>query len=687
MPGIVPVMLRVIHYISMSTLKIDLGPDDIKRAPIRELYSLAARIRTAIITTVTQNGGHLASNLGVVELTIALHRVFTTPVDTLVWDVGHQCYAHKIITGRAEAFSGIRRQGGMSGFPKRSESVHDAFDVGHASTSISSALGMLAAREQLGKPGSVVAVIGDGALTGGLAWEAMSHAGTLGLPLIVVLNDNAMSISRNVGAVSSYLSRLSTTVRYQRVRRLIDRVILGVPYFGPKVHPLVLRMKRAVKAMFFKESLFSDLGFEYAGPIDGHNIQLLCEVLGQARAIMKPVVVHVVTKKGKGYRAAEENPSAYHGLPPARQSVPVSSSSEPIDPANGAEPRRPTFTEAFGSAMLELAEGEPRLVAVTAAMTTGTGLAGFQARYPERLHDVGIAEEHAVTFSAGLAAGGLRPVAAIYSTFMQRTLDQVHHDVAISGFPVIFAVDRAGAVPDDGETHQGIYDAQVFRAVPGLSILAPASAIEMTAALRWALSSSSPTMIRYPKAGCPEERPAFAEPFEAGRGVFVRKSESGASILFAASGALVDEALRAADLCAASDLAADVYHLRFLKPLDTDRFVELAKVYRLVIIAEEGVVTGSVASDLAAALNLASAVSPEGTQRTQAFAVGFDEKPLSQGTRVQLIALAGLSAESLAKKVLSEISRPGSVGLVRAGLASAERSRDSFPAAKTAGGA
>jgi 1-deoxy-D-xylulose-5-phosphate synthase len=655
--------------------------------PIRELYRLAAQIRTDIIATVTRNGGHLASNLGVVELTIALHRVFSTPVDTLVWDVGHQCYTHKILTGRAEAFSGIRRQGGLSGFPKRSESVHDAFDVGHASTSISSALGMLAARESLGTPGSVVAVIGDGALTGGLAWEAMSHAGNLGLPLIVVLNDNAMSISRNVGALSSYLSRLSATVRYQRVRRLIDRIILGVPWLGPRAHPWVLRMKRAVKAMFFTESLFADLGFEYAGPIDGHNIQVLCDVLGEARAIRKPVVVHVVTKKGKGFPAAEKNPSAYHGIAPAHQAAPVPPSSDPIDPAAEPVPKRPTFTEAFGTAMLELAKDYPQLVAVTAAMTDGTGLAAFQARYPDRLFDVGIAEEHAVTFSAGLAAGGLRPVAAIYSTFMQRTLDQVHHDAALSGLPVVFAVDRAGAVPDDGETHQGIYDVQAFRAVPGLSIIAPASAFEMAAALRWALSVSTPTMIRYPKAVCPAERPAFAEPFEAGRGVFVRKSESGASILFVASGALVDEALQAADLCAASGRAADVYHLRFLKPLDAEQFIRHALGYPLVVIAEEGVVTGSIAADLAAALKLACSGSANGSQRTEVIAVGFDEKPLPHGTRVQLLAAAGLSAEALAKKALSAFSRSGAMAFARAGASVDAHDRTSYPSAKTVGGA
>ncbi len=671
----------------MPTIEPVLGPEDIKRVPIHELYSLAARIRALIIATVTRNGGHLASNLGVVELTIALHRVFSTPVDTLVWDVGHQCYTHKILTGRAEAFSGIRRQDGLSGFPKRSESVHDAFDVGHASTSISSALGMLAARESLGNPGSVVAVIGDGALTGGLAWEAMSHAGNLGMPLIVVLNDNAMSISRNVGALSSYLSRLSATVRYQRVRRLIDRIILGVPWLGPRVHPWVLRMKRAVKAMFFKESLFADLGFEYAGPIDGHNIQVLCDVLGEARAIRKPVVVHVVTKKGKGFPAAEKNPSAYHGVAPAHLSAPVPTSSDPIDPATDTGPGRPTFTEAFGAAMMELAQEDPRLVAVCAAMTNGTGLAGFQALYPDRLFDVGIAEEHAVTFSAGLAAGGLRPVTAIYSTFMQRALDQVHHDVSLSSLPVIFAVDRAGAVPDDGETHQGIYDVQAFRAVPGLSIIAPASAFEMAAALRWALSVSTPTMVRYPKAVCPAERPAFAQPFEAGRGVFVRKSEADASILFVASGALVDEALQAADLCASSGLAADVYHLRFLKPLDMEHVIKLAQGYRLVIIAEEGVTTGSVAADLAAAIRLAAAFPNNGSQRTEVCAVGFDEKPLPHGTRGQLLAAAGLSSEALARRALSVCTRPGAMTLVRAAGSVEERDRASYPAAKTLGGA
>ncbi|HUW70371.1 MAG TPA: 1-deoxy-D-xylulose-5-phosphate synthase [bacterium] len=649
----------------MSILERINGPSDIKCLSIPELYRLAAEIRGLIISTVTVNGGHLASNLGVVELTLALHRVFTTPADSIVWDVGHQCYTHKILTGRRDDFSRVRRSDGISGFPKHSESVHDAFEAGHASTSISAALGILAANEALERRDAVIAVIGDGALTGGMAYEAMSHAGQLGLPLIIVLNDNAMSISRNVGAVSSYLSRLSTTTRYQRIRSLLDRIILGVPFLGPRMHPLVLRLKRAVKAIFFKESLFADLGFEYAGPIDGHNIELLSDVLGQARAIRKPVVVHVVTRKGKGHDAAEQNPAAFHGLSPATQPQSALLSSDPLDPAAAPAPKRITFTEAFGAAMLEAAATDRRIVAVTAAMSSGTGLSEFQRRYPRRLFDVGIAEEHAVTFAAGLAAGGLRPVVAIYSTFMQRAVDQVHHDVALGDRSVIFAVDRAGAVPDDGETHQGLYDIQAYRSVPGLTILAPASAAEVAASLRWAIEHQGPTMIRYPKSVCPPERPAYAEPLESGAGVFVRRSESGAPVLFVSSGALVDEALRASALCASAGIGADVYHLRFIKPLDQDAFVERVCSYRLVVIAEEGVLTGSVAADLAAAVSLASSGS---ASQTCAFAVGFDERPLSQGSRAELLARAGLDGASLARLALARMA-----GIDRAASAASAR--------------
>ena len=625
------------------------GPDDIKRFSVRELYRLATEIRELIIRTVTANGGHLASNLGVVELTIAIHRVFSTPRDQIVWDVGHQCYTHKILTGRKADFLAIRRPGGPSGFPKRSESIHDAFDAGHASTPVSAALGLLAAKRARAESGSVIAVIGDGALTGGMVYEAMSHAGQLGYPLIVVLNDNSMSISANVGAVSRLLSRLSATVRYQNFRRIVDKAILMVPFIGTRVHPYVLRAKRSVKALFFKESLFSDLGFEYAGPIDGHNIALLCNVLAEARDIRRPVVIHVVTKKGKGHKPSEVDPSTWHGVAPPAQCMEALSSEEtgPVQLMVKGQ----TFTEVFGAAMLTLAEEDPRIVAVTAAMAKGTGLAAFQARYPGRFFDVGIAEEHAVTLAAGMAAGGLRPVVAIYSTFMQRAFDQVHHDVALCGHPVVFAIDRAGAVPEDGETHQGIYDIQAFRAVPGLAMLAPAGAGELVAALRWALARTGPTMIRFPKADCPAEPEILKTPFVEGQGVLIQApagslpnnnipANSPSVVLFIVSGTMVDEALQAAGLVAHDGISADVYHLRFLKPVDHGFLSALAGRYKAVVLGEEGVLTGSVAAELAGSI----CASHPGLRVR---ALGFDERPLGHMGRAALLGTAGLDARGL----------------------------------------
>ena len=625
--------------LSMNILDHLSGPEDIKRFSIRELYRLAAEIRDLIICTVTANGGHLASNLGVVELTIALHRVFSTPHDQIVWDVGHQCYTHKILTGRKDSFQGIRRPGGPSGFPKRSESVHDAFDAGHASTSVSAALGLLAAKRSKKESGSVIAVIGDGALTGGMVYEAMSHAGQLGYPLIVVLNDNTMSISANVGAVSRMLSRLSTTVKYQNFRRIVDKAILMVPFIGTRVHPYVLRAKRSVKALFFKESLFSDLGFEYAGPIDGHNIALLCNVLAEARDIRRPVVIHVVTKKGKGHSPSEVDPSTWHGVaaPAHCMDIVQTDDIESIPDKDKA----PSYTEAFGSAMMSLALEDPRVVALTAAMAKGTGLLAFQSRYPGRFFDVGIAEEHAVTMAAGMAAGGLRPVVAIYSTFMQRAFDQVHHDVALCGLPVIFAVDRAGAVPEDGETHQGIYDIQAFRAVPGLTLLAPAGAGELMAALRWALAHTGPSMIRFPKAVCPPEPEVLQAAFVEGQGILISSSvQSSKRLLFIASGALVDEALQAAELAAHDGIAADVYNLRFLKPLDKGTLTALAGRYQAVVMAEEGVLTGSVAVELAGSICAGHPALP-------VRALGFAERPLPHMGRPALLGTAGLDARGL----------------------------------------
>jgi 1-deoxy-D-xylulose-5-phosphate synthase len=627
----------------MSILdRID-SPADLKRLDIRELRALAEEIRQRIIATVTRNGGHLSSNLGVVELTLALHRSFDSPRDAIVWDVGHQCYAHKLITGRRTSFESIRRSGGLSGFPKRSESSHDAFDTGHASTSISAALGLAEARHRLGQGGKVIAVIGDGALTGGMAMEALSNAGQLGLPLVIVLNDNKMSISPNVGALSRYLSRLSATTRYQAVRSRIDSIVRGVPLIGSWLYARMVRGKRAVKALLFKENLFSDLGFEYAGPIDGHNIPEMLRVFREVRALDRPVVVHVVTRKGKGFELAEEDPARYHGVAPMRLS-------------DGKVEARPavTFTEAFADALLKAAARDDRIVAITAAMAKGTGLEAFRAAFPDRFYDVGIAEEHAVTFAAGLAAGGLRPVVAIYSTFMQRAVDQVFHDVALPGLPVVFALDRAGAVGEDGETHQGLYDIALFRSMPNLAILAPASAAELSLSLDWALASGGPVMLRYPKARCPREEESFSEPIRPGRGVFVRRS--GADTLVVAMGGLVSAAAEASDALlraasagragpgAAGVSGADVYSLRFAAPFDEEAFLEAAAPYRRVIVLEEGVSVGGLGEGIAA---LAARRLP----RVSVRAFGFAAEPEAQASRDELLDRAGFSASGISALV------------------------------------
>jgi 1-deoxy-D-xylulose-5-phosphate synthase len=629
----------------MALLDSITSPSDLKQLDTGELYKLAEEIRGVIISIVTKNGGHLASNLGVVELTLALHRSFDSPSDAIVWDVGHQAYTHKLLTGRSVAFGGLRMKGGISGFPKRAESKHDVFETGHASTSISAALGLLEARTRIGTPGKVIAVIGDGALTGGMAFEALSHAGQLALPLVIVLNDNKMSISPNVGALSRYLSRLSATARYQAVRRKIDRMVRGLPLVGGVAYDLMMRGKKAAKALFFKENFFSDLGFEYVGPIDGHNIPTMLNVFRDVRALSRPVVVHVLTRKGKGFDLAEEDPTRYHGLSPMACSDGI------VEPRPSA-----TFTEAFAEAMQKRGCADPRLVAVTAAMTKGTGLEGFRASFPGRLHDVGIAEQHAVTFAAGLAAGGLHPVVAIYSTFMQRAVDQVFHDVALPGLPVVFAVDRAGAVGEDGETHQGIYDIAIFRSFPRLSILAPASAVELDLCLNWALDSGAPAIIRYPKAVCPREEAAYASPVVPGRGVFLRRS--GAPTLLVAMGGLVRLAVEAADMLLRggaarpmsplggdrSRIGADVYSLRFLSPIDDEAFALAVASYRRVVVLEEGVSSGGVGEYL-------MALAARRALRASFRVVGFPPEPAAQASREELLDAVGLSAIGIAALV------------------------------------
>ena len=614
------------------------SPQDIKKLTLRELNALAQEIREFIVSTVSSNGGHLSSNLGIVELTLALHRVFNSPNDKIVWDVGHQCYAHKLITGRYDSFSTLRKKGGIAGFPKRSENPHDAFNTGHASTSISAALGLLAADRIQGGKSHAIAVIGDGALTGGMAYEALSHCGHLGLPLIVILNDNKMSINRNVGGLSKYLSRLSMKKKYQTFRRLFDETAKKIPLVGNAFFNMVVRLKRAVKAVFYIDNFFVDLGFEYVGPISGHNIHALISVLEDVKKINRPVVIHITTRKGKGYGYAEDDPHSYHGV-----------GSFSVDGGIGqGSISHKNFTESFSNCLLEAAKKDDRITAVTAAMKTGTGLSAFAEAFPNRFFDVGIAEEHAVTFAAGLAAKGLRPVVAIYSTFIQRSVDQIIHDAALQKLPVVFALDRSGFVSMDGETHQGLFDITLFRSVPNITFLCPASDSEMKLMLDYGTNTQTcPVIIRYPKALCPQETEAFLQPLEIGRGAWISKSGN-AQVCLAFTGSLYTEAVDAANILKEQGITADLYNLRFLKPVDEDYLADLMNAYKLVMFLEEGMREGGF-GEYAAAL----ARSRNCTAKTAVIAVenAFFEEDMALGSREELLAINGLDGKGIAETI------------------------------------
>ncbi len=601
------------------------SPSDVKKLKESELRILAKEIRKKILDTVSTNGGHLASNLGVVELTIALHRVFDSPRDAIVWDVGHQSYAHKLITGRADTFNTIRKRGGLSGFPKRSESPHDIFDTGHSSTSLSSALGLLEARKRRGNSGSVIAVVGDGALTAGMSFEALVNVSQLELPLIVILNDNKMSISRNVGALSRYLSRLTATEHYQYFRKTVDSIVVSIPRIGHSLLELIVRGKRAIKAIFFKENLFADLGFEYVGPIDGHNIPVMLSVLAQVKRLQRPVVVHVLTKKGNGFSKAEEDPESFHGVAPSCPDIPQQSC--------------PSFTEVFGTIIAQLALERRDLVAITAAMSKGTGLDKLAKQQASKVYDVGIAEQHAVTFAAGLASGGLLPVVAVYSTFMQRAVDQVLHDVALPNLHVIFALDRAGAVGEDGETHQGLFDIALFKSLPNCTILAPSCAAEMASFLRFALDQGGPIFLRYPKARVECEEPACTTPVSRGRGVYLR-NEPGAEILVCALGPLAHAAGRAIDRLLKKGCKADLYSLRFACPLDESEISTICSKYKAIVTIEEASKSGGVGESIAALLARKAI-------HTRVINLGFGSVLPAQASREELLHDALLDEEGL----------------------------------------
>jgi 1-deoxy-D-xylulose-5-phosphate synthase len=606
--------------------------ESVASLPAADLEPLAAEIRETIIATVARTGGHLAPSLGVVELTIALHAVFRTPHDRIVWDVGHQCYAHKLLTGRLGSFATLRQHGGISGFPRRSESPHDAFGTGHSGTSISAASGMAAGRDLLGEQRKVVAVIGDGSMTSGESFEGLNFAGHLTQDLIVVLNDNEMSISPNVGALSSYLNRKMTGHLPTRARDEFVRFIKGLPGVGEQVAKVAKRVEESIKALIVPGMIFEELGFRYVGPIPGHEIGPLVATLRNVRSeFRKPVLVHVVTQKGRGYPPAERDPSRYHGV-------------GPYDPATGAilsRPAPPSYTAAFGAALVREAAREPRLVAITAAMTDGTGLAAFAAAHPERFHDVGIAEEHAVTFAAGLCCEGARPVVAIYSTFLQRAYDQLVHDVCLQGLPVVLALDRAGLVGDDGPTHHGVFDLAYLRQMPNMVVAAPRDEAQLARLLRTALAHPGPFALRYPR-GAGRGVPVPEDPEPVPVGTWERLREGGDLVILAV-GQCVQPALEAAAALALEGWRVGVVDARFVKPLD-DGLLREAAATGLLLTAEEGCLAGGFGS---AVLEHLAEHGPAGVRVARA---GVPDAFVEHGAQEILRGRLGLDAAGLAQR-------------------------------------
>lgn len=562
------------------------NPHDIKRLDLEELEILSEEIRKEIIHTVSITGGHLASNLGVVELTIALHYVFDLLRDRLIWDVGHQIYTHKILTGRRDRFHTLRQYEGLSGFPKRSESPYDAFDSGHSGTSISAALGMAEARRKKGEDGKIIALIGDGSMTAGLAFEGLNHAGHIDKDLIVVLNDNEMSISPNVGALSSYLNRLMTGEFVNRFRGEIKNFLETLPGIGKSVLRFAKQAEESLKGFLMPGLLFEELGFKYIGPIDGHRLDYLIETFQNIKRMRGPILIHVITKKGKGYRPAEINPARFHGVPPF--------DIETGEPHKDLIDDPPTYTEVFGETLCKLASENKRLIAITAAMRSGTGLEEFSRRFPDQFYDIGIAEQHAVTFASGLALEGMKPVVAIYSTFLQRAYDQILQDVCLQNLPVVFALDRGGIVGEDGPTHHGLFDFSYLRHIPNIVIMAPKDEEEFQNMIKTAVDHPAPVAIRYPRAkGVGVKRGDQLKSIEIGKGEILKE---GNDILIIAIGSTVYPSLRAADRLEMTDIHATVMNSRFLKPLDGDLICKWAKRIGNVLTVEENILQGGFGS-------------------------------------------------------------------------------------------
>jgi len=625
--------------IPMSILETINSPEDLKRLPASRLPELAADLRRIIIKTCAANGGHLAPSLGVVELTIALHRVFTTPSDKIIWDVGHQAYAHKLLTGRRDNFGTLRTLNGISGFPKRNESPHDAFDVGHASTSISAATGFAAARDLDGRKNKVVAVIGDGSMTGGIAYEAINHAGHLNKDMIIVLNDNEMSIAENVGALSNFLTRTASSEFVQRFKKNTESVFKRLEV-GKGVLHVARKIEESFKGLFTPGMLFQAFGFEYIGPIDGHDLPALLETLENVKKFDNAVLIHVLTKKGMGYKPAEKNPSLFHGVGPFEIET-----GKVLKGKGGAA----SYTAVFGAALCKLAAEDDRITAITAAMPDGTGLSGFSKEFPERFFDVGIAEQHGVTFAAGLAAGGYRPVFAVYSSFLQRAFDQVCHDVCLQNLPVTFAIDRGGVVGNDGPTHHGAFDLSYLRHLPNLTLMAPKDENELQHMLATAISLGTPAALRYPRGnGYGVALDQVFEILPVGRAELLRQGDAAVVL---ALGTMVHPALEAAAALAGEGIELTVVNARFVKPLDETLIIALAEKFGILISIEENALQGGFGT---AVLEL---LEQRGLNGIRVLRLGYPDSYIPQGEQHELRTMLGLESGGITSSIRSFLAQ------------------------------
>lgn len=612
------------------------SPADLKRLPVKKLPALAEEIRKEIIDTVSKQGGHLASSLGAVELTIALHYLLKTPEDTIVWDVGHQAYAHKILTGRKNKFDTLRQLGGLSGFPSKYESTYDPFVVGHSSTSISTALGLVAARDIKKGNSKVVVMIGDASLAGGMAFEALNHAGHIKKDLLVILNDNEISISKTIGALSRYLNSIFTNPLYNRLRKQMQEIVKKIPLVGKRAFNVARRFEEGLKNLLVPGMLFEELGFRYFGPIDGHDINAIIRTLKNIMTLREPIILHVLTKKGKGYKFAERQPSIFH-------------SSGPFDIKTGKRlkskgAKSNTFTASFSKKLIELAKKNKKIVAITAAMPDGTGLAPFAKEFPNRFFDVGIAEGHAVGFAAGLAKGGLKPVVAVYSTFLQRAYDQMIHDVSLQNLPVLFCLDRAGLVGEDGPTHHGVFDIAYLRHIPDLVVMAPSSTKELEAMLEFGIKLDGPVAIRYPKGVSRIELPV--PKVELGKAEVLKK---GKDIAIFALGSMVEVALEAAERLKKDRLNIEVINARFVKPLDETLLEDVLSRIKRIVTIEEGVLNGGFGSAIA------EFIDREKIRDVMVEMVGLPDEFVEHGKRSELLNKYNLNIEGIVNLIKAEL--------------------------------